>query len=716
VPFIEWRAPPGVSEAEKIRRAMEYADILPACVVGVHHSNVRSIVWYCFQNCALGDKGTAEVLKAWSNRIGLSLPDVEFEQAIGRFKEYIEHIGKPKRVELGVKRAGGGEMNAELPGPAPVAPERVSPPYSPMPPACAIAVPHPLAAISSQQVASPDSASLETSLTLTPPAAEECERNAADGTSESRVRSERAAREVKEALDRLLGQLGIHLNKAGLHHYAGYDLADAGFRFIVEEKQWVCFNSATGCFVNAGSAQVTGAFAEWCRSSPFTELHGRLIKLPEVFHSLHLLGALNAKFYAVEHTLTNDLQWRGAALRELAGHPALLTKTAGYDADPEILNCPNGYVNLRTRTFTPRTGPGGPLFRMAVDAVYDPTAKCPLWLWYLNEAHPGDNQRASRDRVIPFLQYAGGTALIGRVPPYRSAFWIHGQSTTGKSIFSNVLRRVCGSYAMLVHVTLLMRSGSESRMASALAGLPGKRLACVNEVPDGVVDDVTFKALTSADGESVMALYREAQTVWFSHSLLCTTNHRPVINDSGNAVFTRLRPIPFTHRVARPDPDLEAKLLAEGPGILNWALEGAFRVLNESGLYAEPPAIIRGGVEEYRIEMDVIAAFVAECCDVGVLRATATDSLFAVFSLWCKLNNQLTRVTRRKFLNMLEEGGYTIGRFGSSRDESNTRFRGIAYLGISSEYESLLREREKLDVKWMSIFPPSGILPAVPLY
>jgi len=128
-----------------------------------------------------------------------------------------------------------------------------------------------------------------------------------------------------------------------------------------------------------------------------------------------------------------------------------------------ILNCPNGYINLRTCTFTPRVGPGRPLFRMSVDYAFVPTAMCPLWLRYLNEAHPGDGQRAPGDQVIPYLQLLAGTALIGRVPPLRSGFWIHGQSMTGKSAFANIMRRVCDSYATLLYVTLLMRSGSERR-------------------------------------------------------------------------------------------------------------------------------------------------------------------------------------------------------------------------------------------------------------
>ena len=53
-------------------------------------------------------------------------------------------------------------------------------------------------------------------------------------------------------------------------------------------------------------------------------------------------------------------------------------------------------------------------------------------------------------------------------------------------------------------------------------------------------------------------------------------NHKPVIRGDDDGIWRRLQLIPFTETIpeAERDPRLPDKLLAELPGILNWALQG----------------------------------------------------------------------------------------------------------------------------------------------
>lgn len=488
------------------------------------------------------------------------------------------------------------------------------------------------------------------------------------------------------------------LHRAGLFARVALALAYWGYRFISDKNQWVHFSSAIGCYANVDNADVVGAVGDWILSNPLND-EKRFVLEHVSGSSGPAIQADIAKMYdAANEVVVNNLPWRNAVPKQIAGHLALLTKAADYDFDPEVLNCPNGYLNLRTLEFTSRTGFEGPLFRQSVACDYDPEAQAPMWEKYLKDAHPGDDLLPPQDQVIPYLQYIAGTAAIGRMAPYRAGFWIYGPSTTGKSVFSNTLRWLLGSYATQLHVALLMRSGAESRMASTLADLPGKRLACINEVSDGQIDDTTFKALTSTDGEVVRPLYREGVTVRFTHTLLTTTNHQPVINDTGGAVFERLRTIPFVQRVAHPDNDLEEKLKAEASGILNWVIAGAYRVLNDLGLYATPPKAVRDGVAAYREEMNIVASFIEDCCEMVESNfVTSTDSLFAVFKLWCRDINQMTKTSRRKFIALMREAGYEFGRFGAACD--GNRIRGVTGIRINNEYEQLLAQREEREVK-----------------
>jgi putative DNA primase/helicase len=51
-------------------------------------------------------------------------------------------------------------------------------------------------------------------------------------------------------------------------------------------------------------------------------------------------------------------------------------------------------------------------------------------------------------------------------------------------------------------------------------------------------------------------------------------NHKPVLRNVDEAARRRFNVVPFVHKPAKPDPDLEAKLKAEWPGILRWAIDG----------------------------------------------------------------------------------------------------------------------------------------------
>ena len=164
-------------------------------------------------------------------------------------------------------------------------------------------------------------------------------------------------------------------------------------------------------------------------------------------------------------------------------------------------------------------------------------------------------------------------------------------------------------------------------------------------------------------------------------------------------MFERLRPIPFNNRVAIPDPDLERKLMAEASGILNWMIEGAWRILTEPGFYRRPPSMVMAGVEEYRDSMDIIGSFVADCCEpIRPETVIAAESLFAAFRVWAKDSNQFDRMSKRRFTGLLKEAGYEMARPGSAR--KGNRLRGIKGLKLTTDYTDRLLRFERHMVRY----------------
>lgn len=498
-------------------------------------------------------------------------------------------------------------------------------------------------------------------------------------------------------LERFLEKKGIlFFHSAGFFDRLARDASKVGFKYVGDEKDWVRWDLAEGKYIDAAPAEVTGFLSNWISSKPFREEYEMVKREFPLRGYQSIMETIKSTYDKINFFIQDNLPWRSAAIKHICGHPALLTKSNDFDIDPAILNCRNGFLDLRTMEFTSHEQNHGQLFRMCVACNYNPEAKCPRWLEYLGQSHPDDMERPSEEQLIPYLQFIAGTSAMGEMPPLRAGFWVHGPSTTGKSVFSNTLYYVLGSYATSLDPELVMRTNKGGRMENTLASLSGKRLMCVNEVPDGMLNDARFKALTSPDPVAVREMYDKGAVVKFTHTFLATTNNRPVIRDTGGAVFNRLRPVPFKQVVENPNPDLEQILQKEASGILNWIITGAQSVIQNPRRYHRPPAIVQRGVDNYREEMDVIANFVEECCTTAAeYHVTSTDSLFDVFKYWGSRNNQMALSSRQRFKSMMEEAGYVFNRYRSG----GTRIRGVAGLAINQTYTALLRRHKDLEIE-----------------
>ena len=99
------------------------------------------------------------------------------------------------------------------------------------------------------------------------------------------------------------------------------------------------------------------------------------------------------------------------------------------------------------------------------------------------------------------------------------------------------------------------------------------------------------------------------------------TNHRPVIRETTNAIWDRVKLIPFDVRfyadgedaprgAPRQDPTLSDALRGELPGILAWAVRGCLD-WQRYGLGEPEGSVPR---RAYRTEQDAIGGFLDEVC------------------------------------------------------------------------------------------------------
>ena len=115
------------------------------------------------------------------------------------------------------------------------------------------------------------------------------------------------------------------------------------------------------------------------------------------------------------------------------------------------------------------------------------------------------------------------------------------------------------------------------------------------------------------------------------------------------------------------DLTMEDRLTAELPGILAWAVAGCLQWQRE---HLQTPAAVKAATESYRQDMDVLAAFLAECCvEHRNARAKASD-LFKCWQQWCEQSGEYPG-NQTRFGQRLAERGF------ERYSNNGTWYRGI---------------------------------------
>jgi putative DNA primase/helicase len=326
------------------------------------------------------------------------------------------------------------------------------------------------------------------------------------------------------------------------------------------------------------------------------------------------------------------------------------------DKDPWAFNVPNGTLDLKKGEF--REHRREDMITKLAPVVYDGKADCPAWKQFVREIMD------FKPELIDFLQRAAGWSLTGDTSE-QSMFILFGSGANGKSTFLNVLMKLFGDYAIAASTETFMKKNGD-QISNDIARLRGTRFVVTSEAEQGKrLSETLIKQITGTDPMTARFLYGEFFDFIPTFKIFMASNHKPVIRGTDLGIWRRIKLIPFTTTIApeKQDKHLEQKLLAEGPGILNWCVEGSQRWF-EGGLAA--PVVITSATEEYRSEMDVLGAFIKECCVQSPGVTVRARELFKAYQEWCEENNEKTGSER--FLAMrLKELGLEKGRTAEAR-------------------------------------------------
>lgn len=345
--------------------------------------------------------------------------------------------------------------------------------------------------------------------------------------------------------------------------------------------------------------------------------------------------------------------------------------TMGYwDADPWLIGTPGGTVDLRTGQLRNGYQDDGITKSTAVSPLPE---QCPRWLQFLVETTGDDGE------LIRFLQQWCGYGLTGLTREHALVF-VYGPGGNGKSVFLNIVSAILADYGTTAAMDTFSASHGDKHPTD-LAMLRGARLVTTSETEEGRAwAESRIKQMTGGDPITARFMRQDFFTFTPQFKLMIVGNHKPVLRNVDEAARRRFLIVPFERKPERPDRDLERKLMAEAPGILQWMIEGCLD-WQANGL--SKPASVIAATEEYFSDQDLFAHWLGEECDCEPGNMDKSETSGTLFKAWREFAMAAgnTPGSQQSFKDQMTRHGFKFYRSNKSREFFGIRIQPKASFG-----------------------------------
>lgn len=248
---------------------------------------------------------------------------------------------------------------------------------------------------------------------------------------------------------------------------------------------------------------------------------------------------------------------------------------AAFDSNRYLLNCNNGTLDLKAKTFYLHN-PDDLLTKIcAVD--YIPSAHSQRFDAFIDEIMSHDSEKAR------FLQKSLGYGISGDTR-YECLFLLYGELTrNGKGTLMESCLTAVGDYGRTVRPeTIAQKQNTNSQAPSEdLARLAGIRFANISESSRGLVlNAAQVKSMTGNDSINARYLHENSFDFKPQFKLYINTNYLPVISDMTLFSSGRVVIIPFDRHFEEWEQDKSLKEEFSKPevqsAILNWLVDGYY--------------------------------------------------------------------------------------------------------------------------------------------
>jgi putative DNA primase/helicase len=354
-----------------------------------------------------------------------------------------------------------------------------------------------------------------------------------------------------------------------------------------------------------------------------------------------------------------------AAVERLARSDRRLAATIGqWDADPWLLNTPDGVVDLSTGALRAHRAED----YMTKIAATGPRGGCPRFLAFLDEITGGDVD------LVAYLRRALGYSLTGDTREH-ALFFAYGTGANGKSVLLSTIAGILGEYHRSAPIETFTATNSD-RHPTDLAGLRGARLVTATETEEGRRwAESRIKQLTGGDVVSARFMRQDFFEYKPAFKLMIAGIHKPSLRSVDEAIKRRFHMIPFAVTILQEerDSELTEKLKVEWPGILQWLVEGCLEWRTE-GL--RPPHAVLEATAAYLEAEDAIAAWIDEKCERNAKAWEQSSALFASWKVWAD-NAGEHPGTNKRYSQALESRGFA----------RHKRMQGQGFFGLRILYD-----------------------------
>jgi putative DNA primase/helicase len=286
---------------------------------------------------------------------------------------------------------------------------------------------------------------------------------------------------------------------------------------------------------------------------------------------------------------------------------------------------------------------------------YDPSAESNEWADLVEEW-------AEDGRADMLQEYVGYCLHIGALPIHRALLLV-GKGANGKGTFLSVVRALLGeeNTSSIELQTLANEHNAVADYYGSLANIDDDLSS--RQLGSGLG---MFKKLTAGDRVRARRLYEEGFEFDAVGKQLYAANEVPDVDvpEDDEAFWRRwvLVEFPNHYPPSERDPELKDRFTSPArlSGVLNWAIEGWHRLL-EQGHFTGEERFAQGKRERWQEWGDSIEKFVAECVERDEDASNkSTGNVHRVYSAWARQNDERNLGQQKLTMELKnEELGYS---------------------------------------------------------